>query len=167
MSNDLKYDAERDLKDIGAGHVDVHFLSKMKYAKINSSINGNIKKGVMYSTYSALIGESQGAASKGSKYKTRLKQLLNWCGKDFDGPIIFDECHRAKNLCPKGAGKPTKTGKTVLQLQKRLKNARIVYASATGASEPKHMAYMVRLGIWGKGSPFNDFSDFLTAMEKR
>ena len=167
MSNDLKYDAERDLKDIGAGHVDVHFLSKMKYAKINSSINGKIKKGVMYSTYSALIGESQGAASKGSKYKTRLKQLLNWCGKDFDGPIIFDECHRAKNLCPKGAGKPTKTGQTVLELQKRLPNARIVYASATGASEPKHMAYMVRLQIWGKGSPFNDFSDFLSAIEKR
>ena len=167
VSNDLKYDAERDLKDIGADHVDVHFLSKMKYAKINSSINGNIKKGVMYATYSALIGESQGAASKGSKYKTRLKQLLNWCGEDFDGPIIFDECHRAKNLCPTGAGKPTKTGQTVLELQKRLPNARIVYASATGASEPKHMAYMVRLGIWGRGSPFNDFSDFLSAIEKR
>ena len=96
-----------------------------------------------------------------------LKQLLNWCGEDFDGPIIFDECHRAKNLCPTGAGKPTKTGQTVLELQKRLPNARIVYASATGASEPKHMAYMVRLGIWGRGSPFNDFSDFLTAIEKR
>ena len=31
VSNDLKYDAERDLGDIGAGHIDVHFLSKMKY----------------------------------------------------------------------------------------------------------------------------------------
>ena len=49
VSNDLKYDAERDLKDIGAEHIDVHFLSKMKYAKINSSINNNIKKGVMLS----------------------------------------------------------------------------------------------------------------------
>ena len=36
-----------------------------------------------------------------------------------------------------------------------------------GASEPKHMAYMVRLGIWGPGSPFRDFSDFLGAVEKR
>ncbi|RXG71114.1 Protein strawberry notch-like protein 1 [Armadillidium vulgare] len=26
VSNDLKYDAERDLKDIGAGHIPVHFL---------------------------------------------------------------------------------------------------------------------------------------------
>ena len=166
VSNDLKYDAERDLRDVGA-EIDVHFLSKMKYAKINSGINNNVKKGIIYATYSALIGESQGANSKGAKYKTRLKQLLHWTGDDFDGCIVFDECHRAKNLCPAGAGKPTKTGQTVLELQTRLPNARIVYASATGASEPKHMAYMVRLGMWGKGSPFSDFTDFLGAIEKR
>lgn len=29
VSNDLKYDAERDLKDIGAGHIGVHFLNKV------------------------------------------------------------------------------------------------------------------------------------------
>ena len=52
-------------------------------------------------------------------------------------------------------------------MQVQLPKARIVYASATGASEPKHMAYMVRLGIWGKGSPFRDFNDFLAAVEKR
>jgi len=164
VSNDLKYDAERDLGDIGAGDkVEVFFLSKMKYAKINSAVNNNVKKGVLFATYSALIGESQG----GGKYKSRLKQILHWCGDDFDGCIIFDECHKAKNLCPSGAGKPTKTGQTVLELQNKLPKARVVYASATGASEPKHMAYMVRLGIWGPGSPFRDFNDFLGAVEKR
>ncbi|XP_076040208.1 protein strawberry notch isoform X2 [Oratosquilla oratoria] len=164
VSNDLKYDAERDLSDIGSNHIQVHFLSKLKYAKINSDINGNVKKGVIFSTYSALIGES---ASGQGKYKTRLKQLLNWCGEDFDGCIVFDECHRAKNLCPVGSGKPTKTGLTVLELQNRLPKARVVYASATGASEPKNMAYMVRLGMWGKGTPFPEFSEFVTAVEKR
>ncbi|XP_023339743.1 protein strawberry notch homolog 1 isoform X2 [Eurytemora carolleeae] len=98
VSNDLKYDAERDLSDIGCEGLDVHFLSKMKYAKINSQINGNIRKGIVFATYSALIGESQG----GGKYKSRLKQLLHWCGDDFDGCIVFDECHKAKNLCPTG-----------------------------------------------------------------
>lgn len=72
------------------------------------------------------------------------------CGEDFDGPIIFDECHRAKNLCPTGSSKPTKTGLTVLELQNKLPKARVVYASATGASEPRNMAYMVRLGMWGQ-----------------
>lgn len=108
VSNDLKYDAERDLRDIGAGKIEVHPLNKFKYAKISSAINGNVKKGVIFSTYSALIGESNSA---GGKYKSRLKQLLQWCGPDFDGLIIFDECHRAKNLCPVGSSKPTKTGK--------------------------------------------------------
>ena len=75
VSNDLKYDAERDLSDIGAGDkVEVFFLSKMKYAKINSAVNNNVKKGVLFSTYSALIGESQA----GGKYKSRLKQILHW-----------------------------------------------------------------------------------------
>ena len=81
--------------------------------------------------------------------------------------IVFDECHRAKNLCPVGSAKPTKTGLTVLELQKQLPKARIVYASATGASEPKNMAYMVRLGIGGEGTPFNEFNDFISAVEKR
>lgn len=108
VSNDLKYDAERDLRDIGAGKIEVHPLNKFKYAKISSAINGNVKKGVIFSTYSALIGESNSA---GGKYKSRLKQLLQWCGPDFDGLIVFDECHRAKNLCPVGSSKPTKTGK--------------------------------------------------------
>ncbi|XP_077299576.1 protein strawberry notch isoform X2 [Arctopsyche grandis] len=164
VSNDLKYDAERDLKDICATKIEVHPLNKFKYAKISSPVNGNTKKGVIFSTYSALIGESQ---SSGGKYKTRLKQLLQWCGEDFDGCIVFDECHKAKNLCPVGSSKPTKTGLTALELQNKLPKARVVYASATGASEPRNMAYMVRLGMWGDGTPFPTFMDFISAVEKR
>lgn len=164
VSNDLKYDAERDLRDIGANKIEVHALNKFKYAKINSTINNNVKKGVVFSTYSAMIGESN---STTGKYKSRLKQLLQWCGEDFDGCIVFDECHKAKNLCPTGSSKPTKTGLTALELQNRLPKARVVYASATGASEPRNMAYMVRLGMWGQGTPFNSFNDFITAVEKR
>nr|XP_036215279.1 protein strawberry notch isoform X2 [Bactrocera oleae] len=164
VSNDLKYDAERDLLDIGASKIQVHALNKFKYAKISSDVNNNCKRGVIFSTYSALIGESN---NKTGKYKSRLKQLLQWCGEDFDGLIIFDECHKAKNLCPVGSGKPTKTGQTVLELQNKLPRARVVYASATGASEPKNMAYMVRLGLWGQGTTFPAFNDFIMAVEKR
>ncbi|XP_050441174.1 protein strawberry notch [Adelges cooleyi] len=163
VSNDLKFDAERDLEDIGTKNIKVYSLNKFKYAKINSPTNGNVSKGVIFSTYSALIGESSG----GGKYKSRLKQLLNWCGDNYDGVIVFDECHRAKNLCPVGSTKPTKTGLTVLELQNKLPNARVVYASATGASEPRNMAYMVRLGMWGQGTTFPEFLDFINAVEKR
>ncbi|XP_070619296.1 protein strawberry notch homolog 1 isoform X1 [Erythrolamprus reginae] len=163
VSNDLKYDAERDLRDIGAKNILVHSLNKFKYGKISSKHNGSVKKGIIFATYSSLIGESQ----SGGKYKTRLKQLLHWCGDEFDGVIVFDECHKAKNLCPVGSSKPTKTGLAVLELQNKLPKARVIYASATGASEPRNMAYMNRLGIWGEGTPFREFSDFIQAVERR
>lgn len=54
-----------------------------------------------------------------------------------------------------------------LEILFRLPKARVVYASATGASEPRNMAYMVRLGLWGQGTPFNTFNEFITAVEKR
>jgi len=38
------------------------------------------------------------ASSGGSRKNTRLDQIVAWCGgATFDGCIIFDECHRAKN----------------------------------------------------------------------
>uniref|UniRef100_A0A6Q2XMS9 Protein strawberry notch homolog 1 n=1 Tax=Esox lucius TaxID=8010 RepID=A0A6Q2XMS9_ESOLU len=166
VSNDLKYDAERDLKDIGAKNIQVHSLNKFKYGKISSKHNGSVKKGVIFATYSSLIGESQ----SGGKYKTRFKQLLHWCGEDFDGVIsrsLIKCCLFTKNVCPIGSSKPTKTGLAVLELQNKLPKARVVYASATGASEPRNMAYMNRLGIWGEGTPFREFSNFIQAVERR
>lgn len=78
-SSDLKFDAERDLRDIGAGFIPVHALNKLKYAKINSVENGNINKGVIFSTYASLIGECRN--SNNITYSTRLKQVIQWCGK--------------------------------------------------------------------------------------
>ncbi|KXJ14796.1 protein strawberry notch homolog 1 [Exaiptasia diaphana] len=163
VSNDLKHDAYRDLKDIGC-NIHVNSLNKFKYdVKLSSKSLGGIKKGVIFATYSSLIGESQSTG----KYNTRLKQLLHWCGSDYEGVIILDECHKAKNLVPTGSSKPTKTGLAVLTLQNSLPKARVVYCSATGASEPKNMAYMSRLGIWGIGTPFREFNDFIQAVERR
>lgn len=70
--------------------------------------------------------------------------------------ILFDECHQAKNLCPGKHSRCSKTGSAVEALQNVLLKARVVYASATGASEPRNMAYMTRLGIWGKGTPLGN-----------
>ncbi|TRY55206.1 hypothetical protein DNTS_032680 [Danionella cerebrum] len=115
VSNDLKFDAERDLKDIDAPNIPVFALNKIKYGDTATS------EGVLFATYSALIGESQA----GGQHRTRLKQILDWCKPNFDGVIVFDECHKAKNATS------TKMGKAVLDLQSKLPRARVVYASAT------------------------------------
>ena len=74
---------------------------------------------------------------------TRLNQAIRWFGEEYDGLIVFDESHKAKNLAAK---KSTQVGKAVQELQRRLPKARVVYCSATGASEPANMCYMDRLG---------------------
>jgi len=50
-----------------------------------------VRKGVIFATYSSLIGESH----SGGKYKTRFKQLIKWFGKDFDGCVSFDTDRKA------------------------------------------------------------------------
>lgn len=89
----MKYDAERDLRDIGAGNIQVYSLKELTYEETFSVAKGSIKEGIMFLTYSTIIAES-----KYDELKTRLEQLLQWCGKEFDGVIIFDECHQAKNI---------------------------------------------------------------------
>jgi len=55
------------------------------YGKISGKRNGRVRKGVIFATYSSLIGES----SAGGKYKTRLNQLLHWLGPSFEGVVSF------------------------------------------------------------------------------
>jgi hypothetical protein len=148
-SSNLKNAAQQDLKDIGAEKIKVYSLKEMICGhKISADVNGGIKKGVIFSTYSCLIGESKTTGEQ----QTRMDQLLKWCHDDFDGLIVFDESHLAKNCVAIGSTEPTKTGLAVLELQNKLPNARIVYVTTTGASEPRHLGYMVRLGLWG--TPF-------------
>ncbi|XP_004488559.1 protein FORGETTER 1 [Cicer arietinum] len=158
VGSDLKFDARRDLDDMGASCIQVHALNKLPYSKLESKSVG-VREGVIFLTYSSLIASSD-------RGRTRIQQLVQWCGPGFDGLIVFDECHKAKNLVPEKGKQSTRTGQAVLDIQAQLPEARVVYCSATGASEPRNMAYMVRLGLWGAGTYFRDFGEFLGALEK-
>lgn len=57
-------------------------------------------------------------------------------------------------------------GRAGLRLQRALPNARVVYVSATGASEVEALAYAERLGLWGAADfPFSTRSEFIAAIE--
>lgn len=88
--------------------------------------------------------------------------------------MVFDECHKAKNLkedklygeeedTPKGS----KIARAIIDLQKIFRNARILYSSATAVTETVHFRYMVRLGIFGDGTNFETFKKFQCEMKKR
>ncbi|KAJ1450345.1 P-loop containing NTP hydrolase pore-1-domain-containing protein [Pelagophyceae sp. CCMP2097] len=161
IASDLRLDAERDLGDVGChvGVVDgcnsLDALSKLAFG------GAAAKRGVLFSTYSTLIST---LSSKGP----RLEQLVNWCGGPaFEGCIIFDEAHKAKNYNATNAEASTKVSAAVIALQDQLPRARIVYASATGVTEITNMAYATRLGLWGAGTAFETFKGFAETMEKR
>lgn len=48
VSNDLKYDAERDLRDIGAGRIEVQPLNKVTFNEILNFLNANTKQFVNF-----------------------------------------------------------------------------------------------------------------------
>ncbi|CAN0386447.1 unnamed protein product, partial [Ectocarpus fasciculatus] len=103
----------------------------------------------------------------------RLGQLQRWLGgRDAEGCIVFDEAHKARQTAGNAAHayrkyKATVTGKKVKEIQDLCPAARVVYCSATPCSEPMNMGYMTRLGLWGDGTRFDDFPDFLKDIDAR
>lgn len=149
ISRDLIEDAKRDLTDIGATEVAEQVRSLNDW---QDTAPVEHVRGVVFTTYSTMAKEK------------RLKQLATWLGED--GIIVFDESHAAKNVDPTGMSEPTARGLAVKKIQEDLPGARVVYVSATGATEPRNMAYMTRLGLWGPGTAFpGGFQQFLNEVE--
>jgi protein-L-isoaspartate O-methyltransferase len=153
-------DARRDWKSIGGSPSDIVPLSGWKLGE-----KIRIESGIIFVTYATL---RQGArAGK----KSRLDQLLEALGEDFDGVIGFDEAHAMAKAIggegSRGLTKPSLQGQAGLALQNRLPKARVMYVSATGATTPENLAYASRLGLWGgPEAPFNTREDFLKAVSE-
>ncbi len=145
----LLNDAQRDWKDLGGNQNDVFGLGKIKPGSAITQ-----KDGILFASYNLLNDER------------RLKQISDWLGKDFDGVIAFDEAHKLGNALPmkakRGAKKPSQTAVAGVNFQKAFPNARVIYASATGATEVAQFAFLDRLGLWGEGTAFTDVKDFVT-----
>ena len=91
-------------------------------------------------------------------------------GKDFDGVIIFDEAHALANAAgskgERGDALPSQQGRAGLRLQRLLPDARVLWISATGATDVRNLAYAERLGLWGgEDFPFANRSEFVQAVE--
>lgn len=126
--------------------------------------------GIAFLTYKTLgqdcvFGTDGKVRSAKQGKRNRFEQLVEWLGKDFDGVIVFDEAHKAGNAVPtrgsRGMKPASKQALAVVALQDALPNARILYVSATGATEVSNLSYATRLGLWGKGTAFRDRADFI------
>lgn len=155
----LLEDARRDWKAIGGAASDIVPQSAWKQADAI-----RMDRGILFTTYATLR-----QPARGSK-KSRLEQIVDWLGSDFDGVILFDEAHAMANASPSGKGargakKASLQGMAGLALQNLLPNARVVYCSATGATTPDNLAYAARLGLWGgPDAPFATRAAFMDAI---
>ena len=155
----LLEDARRDWMAIGGASSDITPQSAWKQSDAI-----RMDKGVLFSTYATLRQPARGDRP------SRLDQIVNWLGADFDGVVVFDEAHAMANAAGGGKGargpkKASQQGMAGLALQNRLPNARIFYVSATGATTPENRAYAARLGLWGgPEAPFLTRDAFLDAV---
>jgi hypothetical protein len=151
-------DAVRDWTDLGGSPADIQPLLKWKPDQ-----QVTMGDGIMFVTYATL-------RSAGKCGTTRLNQLLDWMGGDFDGVLAFDEAHAMQNAAGSEQGrgaKPSQQGLAGLRLQLATPRARVFYVSATGATSVHNLAYASRLGLWGQGPeyPFPSRESFVSAME--
>lgn len=170
-TQNLEKSAARDLEDLGLDPKDVLF--NLKGVKKGTGVIER-DEGILYTTYSTMrMGSGgRGAAAlttEEAKAKSRIDQIVEWLGEEFDGLIIFDEAHNMGNAVAtrgsRGIVQPSAVALAGLELQDRLPNARVLYTSATGATEVKHLSYADRLGLWGEGTPFPDRGSFLASIE--
>ena len=162
-SDKLIEDARRDWTALGGAASDIIPLSKFK-----QGADIALKAGILFVTYATLRSAERtiGEVKKAS----RLTQVTDWLGEDFDGVIAFDEAHAMANAAgcksERGDKKPSQQGKAGLDLQNAVPGARVIYVSATGATEVGNLAYASRLGLWGTGDfPFVNRAAFVSSME--
>lgn len=123
------------------------------------------RSGILVTTYSTLRDYE-----KSDSTFPRNDQIIAWAGDSFDGVMAFDESQDMRNA----AGSEDQSGKSItsiqgvagLDIQDRLPEARIIYASATGATDVHNLAYATRLGLWGEGTCFPDRCNFIKTFEE-
>ncbi|MEO8245218.1 MAG: strawberry notch family protein, partial [bacterium] len=158
-SDKLLEDAQRDWSALGQERLLVTPLSRFSQGR-----DIPLTEGILFTTYATLRSEERGAK------KSRVDQIVDWLGADFDGVILFDESHAMANAAgskgDRGDTEASQQGKAGLRLQHKLPNARIVYVSATGATSVHNLAYAQRLGLWGgEDFPFATRAEFVEAIE--
>lgn len=158
LNSSLVNDAKRDVKALfGDSDLVMQFEGGEKANKIFDK-----DEAILVVSYSAL-------SRAFDKPDSNFEKIVKWLGKDHDGLIVFDEAHKMGNATAtkgaRGVKKASQTGTAGIALQEALPKARVVYSSATGATEVENLRYAERLGLWGEGTPFVKGDDFVSKVK--
>lgn len=158
-SDKLIEDAQRDWSALGMERLLITPLSRFPQGRPIT-----VAESILFTTYATLRSNDRGEKA------SRVRQIVDWLGADFDGVIVFDESHAMQNAAggrgDRGAVAPSQQGRAGLRLQHALPDARVLYVSATGATTVHNLAYAQRLGLWGgEDFPFATRAEFVEAIE--
>jgi predicted RNA methylase len=158
-SDKLLEDAQRDWSALGQERLLITPLSRFR-----QGTPIRLAEGILFTTYATLRSDARDDKA------SRVKQIVDWLGQDFDGVIVFDESHAMQNAAggkgERGDQAASQQGRAGLRLQHALPEARVVYVSATGATTVHNLAYAQRLGLWGgEDFPFATRAEFVEAIE--
>lgn len=117
------------------------------------------RDGVLFLTYSLL------RQMDGNNRFQRVRQIIEWAGPNFEGVLLMDESQNMRNgvIAVENGGWSSSASLQAMagiDLQNRLLAARVVYSSATGSTLLENLSYMVRLGLWGPGTPYKTSDAF-------
>ena len=163
-SDKLLEDAQRDWAALGQEKLQIVPQSRFK-----QGTPIRLSEGILFTTYATLRSDER-QGRDGALKASRLAQITDWLGADFDGVIVFDEAHAMANAVgdkgERGEKAASQQGRAGLRLQNALPDARVLYVSATGATTVANLAYAARLGLWGSTDmPFATRQEFVAAME--
>jgi len=164
-SDKLIEDAQRDWSALGLERLLVTPLSRFR-----QGTPIRLNEGILFTTYATLRSDARHGSQDQELKVSRVAQIVEWLGSDFDGVIVFDESHAMQNAAggkgERGDQAASQQGRAGLRLQHALPNARVLYVSATGATTVHNLAYAQRLGLWGgEDFPFATRAEFVEAIE--
>ena len=112
-SDKLIEDAERDWTAIGGYRSDLVPLSRFRQGAAIA-----LDEGILFTTYATLRTQARGEKA------SRVQQIIDWLGREFDGVVVFDEAHAMANAAgdkgERGEKKPSQQGQAGLRLQHAL-----------------------------------------------
>src|SRR3546814_16541866 len=86
-SDKLIEDAQRDWSALGMERLLVTPLSRFR-----QGTPIRLPEGVLFTTYATLRSAERGETV------SRVRQIVDWLGSDFDGVVIFDECTEERGV---------------------------------------------------------------------
>jgi hypothetical protein len=156
---DLIADAIRDWKDLGGDERDIFLQSSIPAEQPILR-----QCGTLFTTYATLRRKTKNSTA-------RWEQAAQWLRDCPDAVIICDEAHNLTNAVPNHTATEgwqrhaSLQGIALLNLQRTLPDARLVYCSATALTKLEALAFAPRLGLWGPKRPFPTRNACIDALE--